>query len=156
MNTHFIIAGIVFLVLLVCYIVAKVRSKRELMVLTANWWDMAMLLASPIALFIAWCWGFDHPLNNVQMVFVVIAGLCLVGTVIMSIVHNADSFINIVLSIFAKLFIIYLTFVAIGLLITAFIISLFLTIMRSHHDDGGEIIIVQYDHFMKAYVGYRV
>ena len=154
MNTNFIIAGIVFLVLLVCYIVAKVRSKRDLMVLTANGWDMAMLLACPVAIFVAWCWGFDHPLNTVQTVCVVIAGLCFTGTVIMSIVHNTDSVVDIILSILAKAFIVYLTLVAIGLLITVLIISFFLTIMRNHNDDD-DIIILKYDHFLQSYVGYR-
>lgn len=154
MNNYAIIAGIVFLVLLVSYIVAKVRSNKGLMVLTANGWDMAMLLVCPVALFVAWCWGFDHPLNNVQTVCVVIASLCFAGTVIMSIVHNAGSIINIVLSILAKLFVIYLTLVAIGLLITAFIICIFLTIMRGRYDDD-EIIILKYDHFLQSYVGYR-
>lgn len=149
-----IIAGVVFLVLLVSYIVAKVRSKKDLMVITANGWDMAMLLVCPVAIFVAWCWGFDHPLNDVQTVCMVIAGLCFTGTVIMSIVHNAGSFINIVLSILAKLFIIYLTLVAIFLLFTALIISILLTFMRSH-DEDDDIIILKYDRFLHSYVGYR-
>lgn len=155
MNANVIIAGVVFLVLLVCYIIAKVRSNRDLMVLTANGWDMAMLLACPVALFVQMCWGYDHPLNNAQIVCMVIAGLCLTGTIIMSIVHNSDSFIDIVLSVLAKLFIVYLTLVAIFLFIMALLITLMISIMRSHEYDD-EYILLKYDHFLHAYVGYRV
>lgn len=41
-----IIVGCVFAVLLVCYIVALLLSKRDEMVFTANGWDMGLLLAN--------------------------------------------------------------------------------------------------------------
>jgi len=154
-NTNLIIAGAVFLVLLVFYIIAKVKSKRYELVLTANGWDMAMLLACPVAIFVAWCWGFDHPLNTVQIVCLVIAGLCLIGTIIMSIVHNSGSFMGIVISVLAKLFIVWLTLMAIFLLIVALVVSVLITLMRSHNEDE-EYILLKYDHALRAYVGYRV
>ena len=154
-NTNLIIAGVVFLVLLVFYIIAKVKSKRYELVLTANGWDMAMLLACPVAIFVAWCWGFDHPLNTVQIVCLVIAGLCLIGTIIMSIVHNSSSLMDIVISVLAKLFIIWLTLMAIFLLIVALVVSVLITLMRSHNEDE-EYILLKYDHALRAYVGYRV
>lgn len=154
-NQNLIIAGIVFLFLLVFYIIAKVKSKRGELVLTANGWDMAMLLACPVAIFVAWCWGFDQPLNTVQIVCLVVAGLCLVGTIIMSIVHNSGNFMHIVISVLAKLFIVWLTLMAIFLLIVALIVSIMISIMRSHND-GDEYILLKYDHALRAYVGYRV
>ena len=154
-NTNLIIAGAVFLVLLIFYIIAKVKSKRYELVLTANGWDMAMLLACPVAIFVAWCWGFDHPLNTVQIVCLVIAGLCVIGTIIMSIVHNSGSFMGIVISVLAKLFIVWLTLMAIFLLIVALVVSVLITLMRSHNEDE-EYILLKYDHALRAYVGYRV
>ena len=91
MNTtpaNLIVIGIVLFLLLACYIASLVLSKKGKMILTSNGWDMAMLLACPVAIFIAWCWGFDHPLNTVQYVFLTIAGLCFVGTAIMSVYSN--------------------------------------------------------------------
>lgn len=154
-NIILIVVGVILLTLLVFYIIAKVKSKKGQLVLTANGWDMAMLLACPVAVFVAWCWGFDHPLNTVQIVCLVIAGLCLIGTIIMSIFHNSDRFMHIVISILAKLFIIWLTFMVILILVTAFIVCLLLSMMRSHNDDD-EYILLKYDHALHAYVGYRV
>lgn len=154
-NTNLIIAGAVFLVLLVFYIIAKVKSKRYELVLTANGWDMAMLLACPVAIFVAWCWGFDQPLNIAQIVCLVIAGLCLIGTIIMSIVHNSSSLMDIVISVLAKLFIVWLTLMAIFLLIVALVVSVLITLMRSHNEDE-EYILLKYNHALRAYIGYRV
>ncbi len=154
-NTNLIIAGAVFLVLLVFYIIAKVKSKRYELVLTANGWDMAMLLACPVAIFVAWCWGFNHPLNTAQIVCLVIAGLCLIGTIIMSIVHNSGSFMGIVISVLAKLFIVWLTLMAIFLLIVALVVSVLITLMRSHNEED-EYILLKYDRALRAYVGYRI
>lgn len=154
-NTNHIIAGAVFLVLLVFYIIAKVKSKRYELVLTANGWDMAMLLVCPVAIFVAWCWGFNHPLNTAQIVCLVIAGLCLIGTIIMSIVHNSGSFMGIVISVLAKLFIVWLTLMAIFLLIVALVVSVLITLMRSHNEED-EYILLKYDRALRAYVGYRI
>ena len=154
-NTNLIIAGVVFVTLLVFYIIAKVKSNRGDLVLTANGWDMAMLLACPVAIFIAWCWGFDHPLNTAQTICIVIAGLCFVGTAIMSIVHNEGDFLNILISVLAKLFIVWLTLMIILLLITIFIISVILSFIREH-DDDDEYILLKYDRALHAYVGYKI
>lgn len=154
-STTLIIAGAAFLVLLVFYIIAKVKSNRGDLVLTANGWDMAMLLACPIAIFIAWCWGFDHPLNTAQTICLVIAGLCFVGTAIMSIVHNEGEFINILISVLAKLFIVWLTLMIILLLITIFILSVIMLFIKDH-DDDDEYILLKYDRALHAYVGYKI
>ena len=154
-NTNLIVAGIIFLTLLVFYIIAKVKSNRGDLVLTANGWDMAMLLACPIAIFIAWCWGFDHPLNTAQTICLVITGLCFVGTAIMSIVHNEGVFMNILISVLAKLFIVWLTLMIFLLLITIFIISVIISFIREH-DDDDEYILLKYDRALHAYVGYKI
>lgn len=151
-----IIIGIVFLVLLVFYIVALVRSKKYKLVLTANGWDMAMLLGCPIAFFIAWCWSFDQPLNTVQIVCLVISGSCLIGTIIMSIIHNLERYWDIVISILAKLFIVWLTLIVILLLIAILFVSIAFAIMNRNNNDEDEYFLVKYDRSLRAYVGYRV
>lgn len=154
-NTNLIIVGTVFLVLLVFYIIARVKSNRGDLVLTANGWDMTLLLACPIAIFIAWCCGFDHPLNTAQTICLVIAGLCFVGTAIMSIVHNKGEFMYILISIFAKLFIVWLTLIIILLLIAVFVISVIISFINDH-DDDDEYILLKYDRALHAYVGYKI
>ncbi len=154
-NTTLIITGIALAILLVFYIIAKVKSKKGALILTANGWDMAMLLGCPVAIFVAWCWGFDHPLNTVQIVCLVIAGLCLIGTIIMSIVHNQGSIMPIVISILAKLFIVWLTIFVIFLFIAIFIITVIIS-MAKGHDNDDEYILLKYDHALRAYVGYKV
>lgn len=151
-STILIIMVCIFVALLVFYIIAKSRSKKGDLVLTANGWDMALLLATPIALFIAWCWGFDHPLNTAQIVCLVVAGLCFAGTCIMSYIHNRDDYGDIAISILAKLFIILLTFWTIAIVLTIIaIVFIFSLIAHS----PGEYIVLKYDHFLHAYVGYR-
>lgn len=154
-TTTLIIMGVAFVVLLVFYIIAKIKSKKGELVLTANGWDMAMLLACPVAIFIASCWNFDHPLNTAQIVCLVIAGLCLIGTIIMSIVHNLGNFMNIMISILAKLFVIWLTMIVIALLVAIFIFSVIITMMRGH-DNDEDYILLKYDRALRAYVGYKI
>lgn len=154
-NSSLIITSLVLLALLVFYIIAKVKSKKGILVLTANGWDMALLLACPIAIFVAWCWGFDQPLNTAQMVCLVIAGFCMVGTIIMSIVHNSGRVMCIVISILAKLFIVWLTIFVLLLLIAILIFSVIISLAKGHNDDD-DYILLKYDHALRAYVGYRV
>ena len=152
-NYKLYISIAVAIALLVFYFIAKSRSKKGELVLTASGWDMAMLLAVPIALFIAWCWGFDHPLNTPQTVFVVVAGLCFAGTCIMSIVHNRDSFGDAVLSILGKMFIILFTFWTIAIVAALLILYLLLSLVA--HSPRDEYIVLKYDRYLDAFVGYR-
>jgi uncharacterized membrane protein YcfT len=152
-SSNLIIIGAVLLLLLICYIVSLVLSKKGKMILTKNGWDMAMLLACPVALFVAWCWGFDHPLNTVQYVFLSIAGLCFIGTTIMSIISNMGNWWGMMLSILAKVFIVWLTLFIILLLITLLIIFVILTFVKGN--DKDEYILLKYDRSLRAYVGYR-
>ncbi len=151
--TNLIVIGIVLFLLLACYIASLVLSKKGKMILTSNCWDMAMLLACPVAIFIAWCWGFDHPLNTAQYVFLTIAGLCFVGTAIMSVYSNLGNWWGMALSILAKLFIVWLTLFLILLLITLLIIAIILTLVGGN--DKDEYILLKYDRSLRAYVGYR-
>lgn len=143
----------VVLVLLVFYIIARVKSKKGELVMSANGWDVAMLLVTPLAIFIAWFWGFDHPLNPVQTVCMVVAGFCFCGTCIMSAIHNSDSPGNVLISILAKVFIVWLTLMLLMLILLVVVLSILLAMI---HRDEDEYIVLRYDRVLRAYVGYRV
>jgi len=141
--------------LLVFYIIALIMSKRNSeLTISVSGWDKAMLLIAPTALFIANCWGWDEPVNTAQGVFLTIAGVCFVGTLAMTIFYSHGHFGWIIISILAKLFIICLTMFIIALIIALAIIFIMLSFIGDHHDEE-EVIILKYDRFLDAYVGYR-
>ena len=86
-------------------------------------------------------------------VFVVVAGLCFAGTCIMSIVHNRDSFGDAVLSILGKMFIILFTFWTIAIVAALLILYLLLSLVA--HSPRDEYIVLKYDRYLDAFVGYR-
>jgi preprotein translocase subunit SecG len=148
-----IMAGVFLLACLACYIIARVKSKRGQMVLTANGWDKALLLVSPACLFASWFWGFDHEPNDIQAVLFIVAGACFVGTVIFSIAFNKGNFVNILLSIFAKVFIVFLTLLILLLVLIILVISIVIALMTKSKDDD-RYILLKYDKYLDAYVGY--
>jgi hypothetical protein len=153
-QTAVIMGGVFLLACLVCYIIARVKSKRGTMILTANGWDKALLLITPACIFIAWFWGFDHEPNGIQTVLFIVAGACFIGTVIFSILFNKGNIAGILLSIFAKIFIVWLTLFIILLVLTILIISLVITFMSKDKDDD-KYILLKYDKYLDAYVGYK-
>ena len=62
---------------------------------------------------------------------------------------------NIVISILAKLFIIWLTVFVIFLLIAIFIFTVIISMMKGH-DNDDEYILLKYDQTLRAYVGYSI
>ena len=61
----------------------------------------------------------------------------------------------ILISILAKLFIIWLTLIIILLLIAVFVISVIISFINDH-DDDDEYILLKYDRTLHAYVGYKI
>jgi hypothetical protein len=154
-STYMIIWGSVILALLVFYIIALVKSKRGEMVFTANNWDMALLLGCPILFFVGWCGGLEPPYMTYQYIVWTLSGLCLVGTLIFAVVSNLGNLWHIICAILAKIFVVWLTLFAIFLLICALVISVLWTLFTRNDDDDGEVIVLKYDKFLRAYVGYR-
>ena len=150
-----IIAGGLLLIMLVCYIIALVKSNRDEMVLTSNGWDMTLLLGCPILYMAGWCCGMEPPYNMFQIIVWGLSVGCLIGTIIFSIISNWGSFWKIVCSVLAKLFVVVLTIFIIFLLIVILIVSVILTLI-SNNEDKDEYILLKYDKFLKAYVGYKV
>ena len=153
-NVDLIIGISVLVILLTCYIIALVKSKRGEMVLTSNGWDMALLLACPIFFFAGWCVGLQPPDNTFQYIVFGISAICRLGTIIFSIIANTDSIWKILCSILAKLFIVWLTLFILLLLITILVVYAIVQVMKEHENE--EFILLKYDRFLHAYVGYRV
>ncbi|MBR1786973.1 MAG: hypothetical protein IJ756_07460 [Paludibacteraceae bacterium] len=155
-ETLLIILGIVLVITLICYIIALIKSKRNEMVLTAGSWDMALLLTCPVLILIG-SWLLEYPsYSPVGYVLLGISGTCFIGTIIFSIVYNKDSLWKIICSILAKVFIIWLTIFITMLLIALFIFYIILFFLRDRSENEGEYILLKYDKFLKAYVGYRI
>ena len=155
-TTLYIIIAIVLSITLVCYIVALVKSKRNEMVLTTNGWDMALLLICPVLILIGSFMQENPSLEQTRYALWGIAGACFIGTIIFSIVSNSGSFWKILCSMLAKVFVVWLTMFIIMLLIAIFIFYVIAFFMRDHSEDDGEYILLKYDRFLKAYVGYRL
>ena len=153
-NVDVIIGISILVVLLTCYIIALVKSKRGEMVLTSNGWDMALLLACPIFFFAGWCVGLQPPFNTFQYVVWGLSIICLIGTIVCSIVSNLDSFWKILCSILAKLFIVLLTLGVIFLILLILVFQFTMLLLRDREEE--EYILLKYDRFLHAYVGYRV
>lgn len=150
-----IIVGCVFAVLLVCYIVALLLSKRDEMVFTANGWDMGLLLACPILILVGSCAMENPSYDTFRYVVWFFAGVCLIGTVTFSIVANKASFWKKLCSIFAKIFAVWLTMFVIMLLL-AILIFYIITFFARDRSEDEEFILLKYNRFLKEYVGYRV
>ncbi len=151
-----IIVLCVLVVSLVAYIIALVKSKRGEMVFTANGWDMALLLICPVLLLIGE-WMRENPeLDTARYVLLGLSGACFLGTVLFSIFSNKGSFWKITCSILAKIFVVWLTVLIILLLIAILFIYIIMSLISKNEEDDGEYILLKYDKFLKAYVGYRI
>lgn len=139
------------IILLAAYITARVKSKKRELVITANTFDKILILLSPVLFFIAWCIGFD---SEFSIVLLSLSGVMLQGSIIFSFIANKGDWLNITLSIMAKLFIFVLTVFLLFLFLAYLIISFLITISR--HSSMEETYIVKYDHFLDQWVGYRV
>ena len=145
---------IILAVLLICYIIARVKSKRGDLVITANIFDKILIILSPILFFVAWCIGFDHELIPLQIILLVLSGLMLMGSILFSIFANLGNIFHIIISILAKIFIFVFTNFLLLLLIVIVVFS-FMRAVTSHNDTDGTYVM-KYDHFLDQWVGYRI
>jgi len=145
---------IIFVILLICYIIARVKLKRGNLVITANFFDKILIIVSPILFFVAWCIGFDHELSPFQIILLVLSGLMLVGSILFSIFTNLGNVFHIIISILAKIFIFIFTNFLLLLLVVLVVFS-FVRAVTSHNDTEGTYVM-KYDHFLDQWVGYRI
>lgn len=149
-----IISIVSLVILLAAYITARVKSNGGDLIITANVFDKILILLSPVLFFIAWCIGIDHELTEAQITLLVLSGIMLQGSIVFSIIANKGNWLNIILSILAKLFIFVLTNILLLLFVVILVFSVMRTIMGHSSTEGT--YIVKYDHFLDQWVGYRV
>jgi hypothetical protein len=151
---NLVLLGCTVLILMVCYIIALVQSKRGNMVLTMNRWDMSLLLVAPILFVLGWCAGSLLLLKTVQVVLFSFAGICLLGSLIFSIVANKDSVWKVICTVLAKVFLAGLTVCGVLLLLQAFMFILIRMFMGKVAQE--DVKVVNYDTFLCQYVGLKL
>lgn len=117
-STFYAIVGII-VILLICYIIALIKTRKREMTTIVNWYDFALLAGSlfiPIITFIIG--GKDE---NIMIGGIIIGGLCLLGSLVWSVIANKDNYFHAFLSAFAKIFI-----VSIMILIAIFLIATYI------------------------------
>jgi hypothetical protein len=152
--TNLILLGCGALILLVCYIIARVKSKRGSMVLTVNRWDMTLLLAGPVIFVLGWCLGSIQFFNTIRIILFSLAGLCLLGSIIFSIVANKESVWKVICSVLAKIFLAVLTVLGV-LILLAVLVYILIKLFMGRIDQEG-VGFVKYDSVLREYVCYWI
>lgn len=162
--TFFIIIGVVLLISLFMYIIARIRMSKEKLVLTAGRMDVTLLMISPLlAILGALIWHFFASLSIVSYILWFITFICIALSIMNSIIENKNSGWDIAYSIGAKVFILITTvfiilFSMIALLgyMVYFIIKQFTKSDNEvEQDSQHKFSIPQYHKFMNAYVGIK-
>lgn len=92
------------LISFICYIIAMIKVRNHSMVAIANWYDFALLVFPYIAIILALImWYNDNSFITILML--VLGGLSFCGSIAYSIWANQGNTINILISIFAKVFV---------------------------------------------------
>ena len=149
----------VILFLLACYIAASILSKYGKVIITGSWLDKLMLLTVSFALCIAvFLSEPELKASETQNIFLTIAGSCLAGTMMMSVLYNITNFWAIILSVLAKLFIILLAVFIIFLLIVVLLFIIISAFADSHDDERrrpeNETVVIKYDEYLDAFICY--
>ena len=150
-NVSIFVSVSLFVAMLICYFVAKSKSKSGDLVVTVNTFDKVCIIVSPILYFVAWCIGFS---NSLSIVLLSVSGVALLYSLFLSITHN-KTVAYIILSIVAKLFIFVLINLLLLLLLIIIIFSFFNSISRSS-ERREEKWYMEYDEFLDKIVCYRV
>ncbi len=94
----------------ICYVIAMVKARKGTMVVIANWYDFA-LLVSPLVLFIIAGIFAMFDKNTAALVFFIIGLLSFCGSMVYSIIANKGNFFNMIISIFAKVFVLLISII---------------------------------------------
>ena len=94
---------------LICYIIALVRTRQGKMITIVNWYDFTLLIAPFILWIIAAIYYNKNPVSNTPAIVLFVAGgICFVSSMIWSIIANKGNVFNMIVSVFAKLFVVIL------------------------------------------------
>lgn len=88
----------------ICYIIAMIKARNNSMIVIANWYDFTLLVFPFISLFLAFITA-NNENPAVPIVILIIGGLCFCGSIVYSFIANKGNAFNIIVSIFAKLFV---------------------------------------------------
>lgn len=107
-DNTFLYMVIIGLIILICYIVALIKTRKGTMTTIANWYDFSLLCASfVIPCLCVFLGGQDSDgFSNLAIGGFVVGGLCFLGSIAYSIKENRDNYFHALLSIMAKLFIV--------------------------------------------------
>lgn len=126
---------VILIVLLICYIIAKIMSKNGILVIWANKLDKILVIIAAILTFIAILLEDSHNLPDVRIVLYIIAGIMMLVSIIFSIISNLGHLLNIILSILAKLFVFWLINISLFMIIVVLIVSLIFKASDRNRDD---------------------
>jgi hypothetical protein len=100
---------------LICYIIAMVRTRKGKMITIVNWYDFTLLFSPFILWLIAIGWYSNKNADSgvLPIVLFIVGGLCFTGSMVWSIIANKGSVFNMIVSIFAKLFVVMIIWVII-------------------------------------------
>ena len=96
----------------ICYIIAMIKVRNNSMIVIANWYDFTLLVLPFISLVLALVMS-NNKNPAVPIVILVFGGLCLCGSFLYSFIANKGNAFNIIVSIFAKLFVLLIVFLSI-------------------------------------------
>ena len=121
------------LVSLACYIIGRVKLKRNEIVLVANGWDVALLLVSAACFFLAYIANKEMWPVNETITFFCVAVVAFMGSIAMSEVHNWGCFWKIVVSVMAKVFMVLLCMLSFPIIaISSFVISILALVLKDY------------------------
>lgn len=114
-KTFLYIIATIGLITLGCYITALVKTRNGEMTTIVNWYDFALLCASftipVIGLFLGK--GENKGFDNIAIGYIIVGGLCLLGSAVWSVIANRDNYFHAFLSIMAKVFIVLVMIIVI-------------------------------------------
>ncbi len=132
-STNNILSGVLIVTLywffLIFYIAALYMADEGRIVFTANAGDETFMLLASILLCITSFIGWDTPLHPANYVLFVFAGICLIGSLIISVVYNSGDILGMIVSVMAKIFVTYFTVLLIAFFVVLFVVFLILEII---------------------------
>lgn len=112
----------VLAILLVSFIAAVIGSRYGGVVFVANWIDWALVIGAAILYFISLLIGTEDNLSQPQVTLMVISGIMMIISLVLSVIYNLGNILNILISILAKIFLFVLTnFMLVVIVAIAFI-----------------------------------
>lgn len=160
-RTLLIVLGVMLLISLVFYVIARIRLSKEKLVLTAGRVDVTCLMVSPLFAILGALVERTFTLTTLAWIFWVIAIIGVALSIMYSFIENKDSAWDIVYSIGAKVFILITTVFIILLSIIFFLGYLVFYLIKqltksdeeAEQDSKNRLALPQYRKFMNAYVG---